>query len=168
MEKTHSSIEVNGQTVELEWIKTELIEGKSPVTQAYGICFNDNGEILVCREDSDGRWQLPGGKPENEEDLPTTLQREALEEADIEVTNIIVLGFQRVSYPNNPNKTEGDNFYQARLICKVEKVLPPTIDPATGKTWERKFVPADQITEYIKWGQLGEVMFKDAIEVYSK
>lgn len=152
----------------MSWIETDSVERFKPITQVYGICFNKKGEILICREETDNKWQLPGGKPEIGESVENTLSRELLEEVDIKVRNIKVLGVQRVEFPDNPNKQEGSVFYQVRCICEVEEILPQSPDPASGKTWERKFVPADKITEYIKWGEVGEVMFKDARDLWRK
>ncbi len=87
---------------------------------------------------------------------------------DIKVRNIKVLGVQEVDFPNNPNKQEGDVFYQVRCICEVEEILPQSPDPASDKTWERKFIPADKITDYVKWGETGKAMFESAIELWRK
>jgi len=62
--------------------------------------------------------------------------------------------------------SDGDNIiYQSRFISKLKKLLPQTLDPATDNTWERKFVPASEITNHVKWGETGEAMFRDAIEL---
>jgi ADP-ribose pyrophosphatase YjhB (NUDIX family) len=150
-----------GSKVMNTWIKTDNVESFSPVTQVYGICFNENGEILICRESKKGNWLIPGGHPEKGESIESTLQRELSEEVDVKVKNIKILGVQRVDIPDSPSKTH----YQVRCICLIEKLLPQTPDPASGNTWERKLVPADKITEYVKWGVVGEQMFKNAIEL---
>jgi 8-oxo-dGTP pyrophosphatase MutT (NUDIX family) len=149
------------------WIKTSNLENYSPITQVYGIIFNDKNEILICRSSSSGSWQIPGGKPEKGESFQETLTREVLEEVDLEISQTNPLGVVKVQYPNNPNKSEGDLFYQSRFTAKVEKLLNQTPDPATGDIWERKFVPSNEITNYINWGEMGKEMFKDAIVVYN-
>ena len=163
-----SSYIFNGHKVTMSWIETDSIERFRPVTQVYGICFNERGEILICRETGEGKWQLPGGKPEIGESIEKTLTREVLEEVDIKVKNVKILGVQKVEFPNNPNKDEGEVFYQARCVCEIDELLPQTPDPASGKTWERKFVPADKISEYIQWGEIGYAMFKDAVGIWKK
>lgn len=160
-----STFKWKNYTITSTWIKSISLESFSPITQIYGICFNDRGKILVCRE-LDKSWQLPGGTPEPSESPEETLRRELLEEVNVKVKNIKPLGVQKVEFPGNPNKDEGEVFYQARYVCQLDKLLPLTPDSATGETWERKFVPADQIVEYIKWGDVGEAMFKDAIEKF--
>ena len=159
----HETSTYKEQLITRTWIQTDSLEGMSPITQVYAICFNEKHEILVCREDSNKPWILPGGHPENNESVEETLIRELQEETDVLVKNIKILGAQRVDNPDNPNKNEGNRFYQVRIVCKLEKLLPQTIDPASGIIWERKFVPADKITEFVKWGLIGERMFADAL-----
>lgn len=159
-----SIIKSNGQDVTLTWIKSEDLSSFKPFYQVYGIPFNQAGEILLIQEK--GKWKIPGGTPEGEEVDVDTLKRELVEEADISVSKIIPLGAQRVDYPNNPNKEEGDLYYQLRYVCLVDELLPQTPDPDTGITNPRKYIPADQITEYVKWGDVGNAMFRDAIALF--
>lgn len=148
------------------WIKTNALKNFSPITQVYGICFNEKYEILICRKDSKSAWQLPGGKPESNELLSETLKREFTEEVNITIKNIQPLGVQKVLYPDNPNSNESEVFYQARMVCEVDAILEPTIDPDLGVTWERMFVRNQEITRYIQWGTIGKAMFNDAINMY--
>lgn len=152
--------------VTLTWIRDDNLEKYTPFFQVYGICFNNKDEILIINEGSG--WKIPGGHPENDESAEETLKRELIEEADVEVSQCIPLGAQRIDFPNNPNTKEGDLFYQLRLICLINKVLPQTIDPANGKISERKFVPIDEVTTWVKWGNGGNAMFQDAIGLYKK
>ncbi len=53
--------------------------------------------------------------------------------------------------------------------CQNENILlPQTPDPASGKTWGRKFVPQDKILEYLPWKVVGEAMFRDAVKLNNK
>jgi hypothetical protein len=70
---------------------------------------------------------------------------------------------QKVEPVDNPKEIA----YQARCVCQIDELLPQTPDPDGGMMRERKFVPANEITKYIKWGKLGDAMFKDAIELYN-
>ncbi len=151
-----------GTKVTNTWIKTDDIKNYSPITQVYGIVFNDNGEILVCRESKEGSWIIPGGHPEEGESIEDTLKRELLEEVDVEVEGIKPLGVQKVIFPDNdPDKA----IYQVRCVAKLKKLNPQTPDPANDSTWERKFVPASEVTNYVKWGKTGEAIFRDAIKL---
>lgn len=164
MKYPSSTFEWKGVTVTNIWVKTEKIEKYSPVTQVYGIIFNDKNEILVCRESSSGKWQIPGGHPEKGESFEDTLHREVLEEVDVEIENIKPLGVFKVEFSDDPEKI----IYQSRFVAKLKKLMPQTPDPANDNTWERKFVPAKDINEYVKWGETGKAMFADARILYEK
>lgn len=161
MDYTQSKYTWQGIEVTTTWIRTNELEKYSPITQVYGIIFNDKNEILVCRESSTGRWIIPGGHPEKGESLEETLKREVLEEVDVEVETIQPLGVFKVEFSDDPQKV----IYQSRFVAKLKYINPQTPDPANGDTWERKFVPAEKISEYVKWGEAGDAMFKDAIEL---
>ncbi len=157
-------MEWNGHRISRTWMRTDDASGFSPVTQCYGICFDDIGRILAVREKGKD-WQLPGGTPELGETLEETVTRELIEEADIVVKDVRMLGVQKVEFPGNLNKNEGELFYQARFICEVDSVLPQTVDPVTGETWERKFVPTAEINDCIRWGEIGRAVFDDAVSL---
>ena len=164
MKYQQSSFIWKGVTVTNTWIKSSNIEKYNPVTQVYGIIFNEDNEILICREDENSSWLIPGGHPEEGESFKETLKREVLEEVDVEVSDIIPLGVFKVEFSDDPEKI----IYQSRFIAKLKKLNPQTEDPSIKKTWVRKFVPAGKISEYVKWGEEGDAMFKDAIELYGK
>ncbi len=153
-----------GKRIVIEWIRTDSLEGILPITQIYGVCFNNKNEILICRKVGDKNWIISGGHPEGNEKIEETLKREMIEEADVKIKNIKLLGAQKV-YPEGKQE---EYIYQVRCICDVDEVLSQTIDPAEGVNWERKFVPANKITDYVKWGITGNSMFKDAIELHGK
>lgn len=163
-----SSYVFNGIEVKMTWIRDDNLAKYDPVTQVYAVVFNDKGDILVARESSEGKWQLPGGKPEKGETLEETIHRELIEEVDVKAGNIYALGAQKNEVPRNPNNKEGDLFYQLRFVVELEELLPQTPDPDRGNTWERMFVPADKITEYIKWGATGDAMFADSIKLWKE
>lgn len=164
MTNPKQTINWKGNKFVVEWIKTNSLEGMTPITQVYGVCFNDKNEILIARKEDRGYWIIPGGTPEKGETIEETLKRELIEEADVEVKNIKILGAQKV-YPEGKPK---EYAYQVRCICELDKILPQTPDPDDNKNWERKFVPASKITEFVKWGITGKAMFRDAIELFAK
>ena len=159
------TINWNGHQIIFTWIPTSNIKKYLPIRQVYGLCLNDKGEVLICREPDEKSWKLPGGHPENNETPTETLRRELMEEVDIEVDNIMALGTQRVDFPHNPKKSEGDLFYQVRYLCKIKKLLPQTIDPDTGVLYERKFIPLLELNNYLKWNKIGDVIVERAVEI---
>lgn len=50
-----SSYTFNGIEVTMTWMKDDDLSKYSPVRQIYGVVFNDKGEILVARENSEGK-----------------------------------------------------------------------------------------------------------------
>jgi len=160
---THPSqtISWQGHPITLTWIE---LTGKAdpnsftPITQAYGICFNTAGEILVLDQKGNHTWTLPGGHVEPGETPEQALTREIMEEADVTVKNIRLLGFQQVD-----DSGSGETpYYQARYVATVDQILPQTPDPAMGRIHERRFVPAAKINDYIKWGITGTATFASA------
>lgn len=138
----------------------------TPVTQVYGIVFNENKEILIVRANDNDKWQIPGGTPEGNETWEETLNRELIEEADVTIKNAAFLGAQKVEDDINGVPTLVS--YQLRYFGILDQLLDQTIDPDVTKNliWQRKFVPASEINEYVKWGDLGKAMFNDAIKMF--
>lgn len=157
------TINWKGKNFLIEWIKTDSLEGINPITQVYGICFNNKDEILIVRKEGGEDWIIPGGTPEKGEIIEETLKREIIEEADVKIKNIRLLGVQKVCPEGKPK----DFYYQVRCVCEIDELLPQTPDPADNVNWERKFVPSKKITEYVKWGITGNTMFSDAIEFWN-
>jgi ADP-ribose pyrophosphatase YjhB (NUDIX family) len=150
----------------LSWIQDDNLEQYKPCLQVYGVVFNLEGQILLIQEK--GTWKIPGGTPEGDETAGETLRRELIEEADVTVGQVAPVGVQQVEYPNNPNPNEGNLFYQYRYACLLDELQPSSPDPDTGITNPRMFVPAEAVTSYVKWGEVGDAMFKAAIGAYKE
>jgi ADP-ribose pyrophosphatase YjhB (NUDIX family) len=119
-----------GTRVTNTWIRVDDIEKYSPVTQVYGIIFNNKGEIFVCRESKEGVWIIPGDYPEKGESTEETLKRELLEELDVEVDDIKPLGVQKVTFPDDKDPDKA--IYQIRCIAKLKKLNLQIPDPSNG------------------------------------
>lgn len=150
--------------VKLEWIEDGDFDKYTPCRQVYGICFNKQGEILIIRNPKEGDWQIPGGKPEGGESYSETLKREMREEANIEVDSIKPLGVQKVIV----SKGEKEVYFQMRMTCRLKRMLKREKDPVSGIVYEKKFVPAEKVDEWVKWGEIGEKMFEKAIDAMDK
>ena len=91
------------------WFKQPVPEGLK-VKQVYGICFSDDGRVILRIED--GQYKLTGGKPENNETFEQTLEREYIEELNVELEDVHYLGYFLVQ--------ENDEQYaQVRMIDDV-------------------------------------------------
>jgi 8-oxo-dGTP pyrophosphatase MutT (NUDIX family) len=158
--------EFDGVEIKQTWFGSSELSLDSldlPITQCYGICYTENLEILTFKKPGKGRYNLPGGTPDSNEDLIATLRREVLEEVDVEVDSIEYLGAIQVEFLIGSDERSGlKKFYQLRFIAKIKNILEQTPDPDNGEIYERVFVPCDVVTEYIKWGKIGEAMFRDA------
>lgn len=146
------------------WLRMDTLPVKHPrITQVYAVVFDNQGNILIGRQNADSPWVICGGSPENGETIEQTLQRELLEELDVTVKNIMLLGVQEVEWKKSKKSKKGEKHYQVRMIADIDELLPQTTDPAHNIVWERKIVPAQEITNYVSWGVIGEALFKDAI-----
>ena len=86
-------------------------------------------------------WTIPGGHPEPGETRLDTLGRELMEEACITLKDVNYLG--AVEVIENDEK-----YFQLRYTAKVDNLLD------FNQEWEiseRKFVPLDELSKYIKW-----------------
>lgn len=122
------------------------------IRQIYGFVFNPNGQILLLEDE--GIFNLPGGKPENDESMFETLIREAAEEIQITITLPKYLGYQLV--------TTDEEFAQVRLLALIDQVLPTMPDPSTGRRYLRLWVPPTQSNELLKWGESGNLQIASA------
>lgn len=166
MKKEDNKITDTWGDVDVTWFNRDNIDVKNldlPFTQVYGICFNEKGEILVM---NDEKYTLPGGTPESRESPVDALVREILEEMDVTIKDPEFLGAQLVEYKKGIDKRHKlSKYYQLRFIAYIDEILEQTPDPDNGRIYERKFVPANKITEYVQWGKIGEQMFKEAIDL---
>ena len=152
--KEKLKIEVPGFSAEynVEWFEDINFLEIKDIKQVYGILFNNEGRMLIIN--TVGNWQLPGGKPENGETWEETAIRESMEEADVEIEEITPLGFQRVSEIRESE--ELPSFHQIRFVANIKKLNEPSVDPATGKVPERKFIKPEEFSKYCPWGDIGQ------------
>ena len=152
-------IEYEGRKVELTWHADVNFSNLKNITQVYGIIFNKEGQILLVNI-KEGKWGPPGGGPEPEDrSWEDTLKREVLEEADVEIDNIIPIGYQNAVFLD---KTNSDH-QQLRYFATVKKILPQTKDPAYGIIPKRKFINSKDFLKYCTWGKTGKAMIEKAL-----
>lgn len=143
------------------WHDSTNLGGLSPITQVSGICFDNQGQILLLRQTNEpGKlWNIPGGHPEPRESPEQTLTREVYEETSVKIGKCGLIGYQEVVDDGRPVA------YQLRFASLVEQVDPPQIDPAKGTIHERLFVSQEEVMEYITYPQYRE-MFDSALKWY--
>ncbi len=149
-----------GRKIKMELLTIEELNDINkifPITQISGLCFDEKGNLLVI-SGKPGKWGLPGGKPEKNEAPEETLKREVKEEANVNLKKILPLAFVRVTFTNNPNKFEGDIFYQGRYLALIDSVEPLEKDPATGIKFNRKFIAPKEFPRYIRWPDASEII----------
>jgi len=141
------------------WNKTTNYLSLKPITQVYGVCFDNGGNILIIRH-STGNWNIPGGKPENNETPEQALKRELDEEADVTIGKNTMIGYYEVI-------SDKPTIYQLRFAALLDKKKPSTIDPDSGAVKERKFVLFDEFFNYVKIEDY-RLMIDEAISWFKK
>lgn len=125
----------------------------APVNQIYGYIINDNGAVLLIEDR--GKYNLPGGKMEAGESYEQTLCREAMEEAQVTLKDIVYLGYQLVE--NDTEYWDGTPYLQLRYLARVNELLSQHADPATGRMYNRHFVPVNQVMTLLDWRHTGHL-----------
>ena len=128
------------------------------IRQVYGFIINRDGRIFLFEDE--GRYNLPGGRPENDESMSETLVREVAEEVQITITEPDYLGYQLI--------TSGEKFAQVRLIALIDQILLTAFDPSTGRRYSRLWVPPIDANELLGWGESGRQQIASAINAASK
>lgn len=83
--------------VTVRWRPLPFIPPAEAVSQAYGLCFTDGGDLVLVNHDANTPyWNLPGGQLEAGETPDEALHREVAEEACARVLACAYLGCQEV------------------------------------------------------------------------
>lgn len=148
------------------WMEGEPYEKLFPITQAYGLVFNEKGEILICTTDpKEKRWGLPGGTPEDyDKSLVDTLKRELMEEVDVTVKNIKYIGVQKGEVVGKPETI----VYQTRFFAVLDELHDQTPDPDYDVMFIRKFVKPSEVNKYLNWGSTGQAVVDAAVKEWNK
>jgi ADP-ribose pyrophosphatase YjhB (NUDIX family) len=129
----------------LTWQSAPFRPPRELTTQSYGVCFTEDGQIVLVSTDG-AYWNLPGGHPEGDETLEEALAREVWEAACAEVTACEYLGCQRVEDPSSPDGPIV--YYQARFWARVR--LGP-FAPRFERL-HRRLVAHDEFLAKLGWG----------------
>ena len=138
------------------WIKN-TVPTDLKVRQVYGIVFTDDKRILLRIDDS--KYELTGGRPEENEIYEETLKREYIEEINVDLCDIHYLGYLLVNDDNSL-------YAQVRMIAKIKKINELRPDKDNGKVYKRKLVSPLNIKKYLAYNDIaGNVMLDDAINM---
>jgi ADP-ribose pyrophosphatase YjhB (NUDIX family) len=110
----HAAIETDAVK---DWIS--LDKGyPTPKLDVRAFILNDQSQILLVREKSDGRWTLPGGWVDIGESASTAAAREVFEETGLvcKPTQLLAL-FDKHQHPHPPQLPHA---YKAFFLCVVE------------------------------------------------
>ena len=127
------------------WLDPPFRPDPPDCNQAYGVCFDLTGKIVLVRTEVD-HWNLPGGGVELGETLEETLVREVAEEACGRVLAQTYIGCQRIDDPENPLGRQ--RYYQSRFWARVE-LLPWQ---ARFEVTECKLVDPAEFLSVLSWG----------------
>lgn len=147
-------------------ISYKWCNGKVPkdieIKQVYGIAFNTDGNIFL-RIDN-GIYKLTGGRPEIvDKSIEDTLRREFIEEANITIKNIHLLGYQLVD-ENNGLKP----YAQVRMIAQIDEMFENRPDLDNGKLYERVFKSPKETIKLLNWGEVGKSQIEEAVKLAKK
>ncbi len=117
MDKITEEHSFEGRRFTVTWHDSNFIPPRKLVTQASGICFTDDGLIVLVTGDGKS-WGLPGGHPENGETIEEAFIREVNEEACSIVTSLVYLGTMQEF--NEPESPAGPVTYQTRFWARVQ------------------------------------------------
>jgi 8-oxo-dGTP pyrophosphatase MutT (NUDIX family) len=149
------------------WHNGKNIENLNPITQIYSFCFKDNKTLLMKIQNRN--WNIPGGTPEDGENLMETLNRELDEEVSISVSKSEIVGYYEVLL-DEPIIFKGRKYnkkYQIRCASIIKELKPQKEDPDFGSIHKRKMVNPNKVFDYIVYDNY-KPAFKEALKWYNK
>lgn len=143
-------LEWKGRPYTAELYRSNDQAGVSPIVQVQAVCFTNNGHVVFQRHVK-GWLGLPGGHPEEGEDLKSALQRELFEEISAELVDFGIVGYEKTWYDDDPARVE----YFLRCWAQVTLLDQPVSDP-DGKSLGREVVELGKAAKMLGWGDRGE------------
>lgn len=146
------------QTVDVSfmWCPRPVPQG-IPVVQVYGWLLDDAGRVLV--QNTRDRFNLPGGSPESgDADLAATVIREAMEESQVTVTEVVYLGYEQVQRAGRPHAL-------VRTVGKVGEFHPRRPDPDGGRLFRRLMTSLAEAPGLLEWGCSGLAQARAATRI---
>ncbi|MGH3801264.1 MAG: NUDIX domain-containing protein [Pseudonocardiaceae bacterium] len=117
------------------------------MVQVYGWLVDDAGRVLV--QDTGGRFNLPGGSPEPiDADLAATVVREAMEESQVTVTDVVYLGYEQVQRAGRAQAL-------VRTVGRIGEFHSRQPDPDGGRLFRRLMTSVAEAPGLLGWGPSG-------------
>jgi ADP-ribose pyrophosphatase YjhB (NUDIX family) len=122
----------------------------TPKVDVRGAVFRD-GRILLVREETDGRWALPGGWADVNQSAAECVAREVAEEAGLRVEAVkLAAVYDRGKYPHVPLLPF--HVYKMFFICREAEggeraASAVAMPPAGAETTEARFFAEDALPE---------------------
>ncbi|WP_081539350.1 MULTISPECIES: NUDIX hydrolase [Kitasatospora] len=143
----------------VEWVEQWPPPQELPVRQVYGVVFDAASGAVVVQDDA-GRYNLPGGTPEEEDvDLVATLQRECYEESRLVLKDWAPVGYQVV------REAKRAPYAQVRYAALLERADPVAADPCTGRAYGRALVSPSDAADLLGWGERGAAQLEAAARI---
>ncbi|HKE31769.1 MAG TPA: NUDIX domain-containing protein [Candidatus Angelobacter sp.] len=144
--------------LKVTWHDKSFVPPRELTVQASGLCFTDDGKIVLVTPDRKS-WQLVGGHPEINETIETAFIREVHEEACGTVTQLDYLGSQEINDPQSP--TGITTYYQARFYARIQ------LSKFTSQyeIVERKCIEPLEVKSFLNWRttRILDVLLQEAL-----
>ena len=152
-------------TVKLTWREASILPDTSRITSAHGFCFRA-GKLLLVNLHERG-WDFPGGHLEREETPEECLKREAMEEAYVSGSSVL-LGYMIVDHHDNPNWNEDTPYpkvgYQVFYQMEIEEEYP---FQAEFESVDRCWIDPERIVDYYPaWNEVYQQILTQAYLVH--
>jgi 8-oxo-dGTP diphosphatase len=131
--------------VDYFWCEAPVPKGLE-ITQVYGYLLCPVTARVLVQDDA-GVFNLPGGTPEPvDTDLAATLVREAFEENQVRVTDLVYLGYQEV------HRLGRRPYAQVRMVGRIAAFEERRPDPDGGRTYRRLMTSLAEAPDVLGWG----------------
>ncbi|MPZ65922.1 MAG: NUDIX hydrolase [Pseudonocardiaceae bacterium] len=135
----------------------EPVPAGMPVVQVYGWLLDDAGRVLV--QDTGARFNLPGGSPDPvDADLAATVAREAMEESQVTVTDVVYLGYEQLERAVEPRAL-------VRTVGRIGVFHPRHPDLDGGRLLRRLMTSLAEAPGLLGWGRSGEAQAQAATRI---
>ena len=99
-----------------------------------GVIVVKDGKILMHKRKNahgEGKWSLPGGHLEFNEEIEDGARREVMEEAGITIKNV-----RRATFTNDINMEEGNHYITIFLLADYDSGEVRVMEPHKCEKWE--------------------------------